>query len=220
MVLEVELISANHPRQVQRLERCLVICLALDCLNGFTVLGGELAPNRTLAWDLTYQSVLSRNNLDSSAVHWLRRGEPYESPIASLLRDWKGPPISSSVLLEFPIGHGTHHGALLLIKFGETARYHLTFSTGNVPDIDEELDVVRFDEILQTVASWKQNDLRTPSSLNAITADCWGFLSIYDGRISRQLALARDDFILSDEKPGRILHILEPFVENLNMGAW
>jgi hypothetical protein len=186
---------------------------------------GEAVPQNTLGWDLTYSSVMQRNNVKNSEFSWLYPEETYESPVASLLKKWDGAPIVASILIEFPIGHGSGHGVLWLARTNMSAFYHfISVGPPNFRRLKEEINTTEFDDILRTVGTWQQ--LSRKSRANSVLGvTYYGFLSVYDGQTSRQILLTMDDLILTDDqgsnldKPGRVLLIVKPFLDKLTKAA-
>jgi hypothetical protein len=178
-----------------------------------------------LGWDLTYETVLKKNNVVSSEVVLMQPGGSYQSPVLSLLENWKGGTIISSILVEFPAEHGSAHGVLWLIRTDESTYYRLMFTGMPFQDVEGELEPVVFADILNSVMSWHQYRRKEDPSSFPLAEDYWGFLSIYDGKLSRQLLLTSEDFVLSEgdsasaNKPGRVAHILVPFVEKARVAG-
>ena len=97
-----------------RFTYALVMIAILGCIQS-TVAQEKRSHKTTLGWDLTYKSVLKSNKVKSTEFIWTGPGEKYVSPVLQLLRNWHGPAITSSILIEFPAGHGDAHGVLWLV---------------------------------------------------------------------------------------------------------
>lgn len=203
----------NHLKVVARL---FLFCLWLAPVSPPNAQSQPITSN-VMGWDLTYKTLLERNDFGVTRFSWLTSADEYRSPVLPLLENWKGAPIKASVLIEFPAGHGNTHGALWFVRTSSGASSHFVLvGAPSFSESNEELELEVFDNILRTVSSWQQLP-RLPDGFSG--ADYCGFLSIYDGQDARQLLLTADDFTLADEdgrrrdKLGRAAMLLRPFID-------
>src|SRR5687767_747288 len=84
-------------------------------------------------WDLTYYSVLEKNNVNRREWIWKWLGPKYESPAKKLISEWQGEPIVSSILIEFPAPHAGEHIGAWFVRTKDHA-YCWDFVEGKLSD--------------------------------------------------------------------------------------
>jgi hypothetical protein len=175
--------------------------------------------NLTQGWDLTYSSVLERNNIGRSEWIWKWLGPNYESPAKKLISAWQGEPIVSSILIEMPAPHAGEHIGVWLIRTEDHA-YSWEFVEDQPPGDKETVKPQLYDKLFAKLSPWQQ---AKPSSVeNTSTGGVpgyMGFLNLYDRGKSRQMLLSQEDFVICDTKeckngkPGRLSRALEPIID-------
>jgi hypothetical protein len=196
--------------------------IALVALLGILALPVYPQPQKarhSLGWDLTYASVLKRNKVEPT--EWISRwlGRNYQSPIKSLIARWRGEPIISSVLIESPAFHAGEHVSLWLVRTKDRA-YYWELIEGKPPiHVKEPLSPQLYDQMFKTISTWQQAEPLKPEDTPPSAAPGYiGFLSIYDGKVSRQMLLSLADFYLQDsENPdeareGRLSLAIDPVI--------
>ena len=193
-----------------------VLLSALEYAHPVDVQRGS-AEQQTFGWDLTYQSVLAKNNLAAQDVALVGLGPGYRSPATRAMTGWKGSTIKSSILIETPGGMcGAAVHTLWLVRTDDNAYFYASLSVTPPEDSNGELDAALLDELVITAASWEQADRPRRRKDVAFAIDYFGFLSTYDGQTSKQLILTSEDILLrserdqSDQRPGRLLQAIEP----------
>src|SRR5688572_11492867 len=103
-------------------------------------------------WDLSYESVLERNNVPKSdwIWTWVKR---YKTPAAEWVSGWKGKPIVSSIMIEHPAFHAAEHTTIWLIRTDDEAFYWESIE-GSKSDNEEPISPKIYDEIYKQVVSW------------------------------------------------------------------
>src|SRR5215203_1560018 len=126
-------------------------------------------------WDFSYKSVLEKNNVgkDELISLWLDR---YKSPAEKWFASWKGKPIVSSILIEYPNFHAGEHTTMWLVRTGDEAFYWEGIE-GRDSQNEEPISPQIYDAIYKQVSSWQQ---LSPKPAKDLPADEWkgyfGFL--------------------------------------------
>jgi hypothetical protein len=177
----------------------------------------------SLGWDLTYSSVLERNNVGRGEWIWKWLGPDYQSPVGKLISEWRGEPIVSSVLIEFPAFHAGEHTTAWFVRTKDHA-YYWEFLEGKPPDpAKEALKPQLYDKLFATASAWQQGKpLRVEDTPTGGIPGYIGFLSLYRQGESRQMLLNLEDFFICEtkdcesRKPGRLALALEPVMKESN----
>jgi hypothetical protein len=175
---------------------------------------------RTLGWDLTYASLLDRNQIGHG--EWIRKwlGPKYQSPVKALISGWKGSPIQSSILIEAPAPHAGERYTMWLVRTKENA-YHWEFVEGRPPyNVKEPMKPQQYDDLYATLSSWQQGEPTKPENTpTGGVPGYMGFLNLYDRGSSRQMLLTQEDFWICETndcesaKPGRLSLALETLLQ-------
>ena len=173
------------------------------------------------SWDLSYESVLERNNVAKTEWiwPWLKR---YKSPAADWIAGWDGKSIVSSILIEFPAFHAAEHTTIWLIRTGDEAFYWDEVEGRKSRRNEEPITPQIYDDIYKQATAWQQ---LPPKSANELPKDALpgyiGFLSHHGPDGSRQVLLTLDDFLICLDKScmpgkglksGRLMAALEPIL--------
>lgn len=174
--------------------------------------------NKVLGWDLSYSSVLERNEVGRDQWLWKWLGQNYQSPAGKILAAYRQAPIQSAVLVEYPAFHAGEHTILLFIRTPSRA-YLWQIVEGKLQKDNTPLNPELYDKAYQIISSWNQCKPLTPDATPPDGISGYsGFLSLYDRGRSRQMLLTLEDFILVDEKDpdkvslGRLTEVLEPII--------
>lgn len=191
--------------------------------------------DRSLGWDLTYKSVLERNNVARSnwIWDWLNSGYQEETrnqtPAQKWIAEWRGKPIVSSILIEYPAFHAGEHVTEWFVRTENHAYYWRIVEDPNPKKEKQDLNVKVYDDLFRQASSWEQavplkaEDLSSdapPDAVGFLTGYI-GFLSLYEKGKSSQMLLTFEDFITCSSKEcctpecktlksGRLLSALEP----------
>ena len=182
-------------------------------------------------WDLTYESVLEKNNVDRNEWIWKWLNFTYkdgfngkfETPAKKWISEWKGEPIISSVLIDFPAFHATEHYTVWLFRTKNNA-YHWEYIDEGNPHFDKkDLDLKDYDKIFEQISVWEQNKPQKPEETHPDDLPGYiGFLSSYEKGKSREMLLTREDFIICEnkecdkKKSGRLLDVYVSLIAKEN----
>lgn len=171
-----------------------------------------IPPPPSLGWDLTYESVLSRNGIGPDALIWEWAQAPYRPPVNKLVTEWQGEPIVSSVLMELQGPSGDQHAYWFARTMNHA--FYWEFENGEIDDhhVKEPIPVQKYDEAFKAMSSWQQ---APDSGEGGLTGSYFGFLSLYDGGKSRQMLLTVDD-LGSVDRHGRLLQVTWKLLENVS----
>jgi hypothetical protein len=169
-------------------------------------------------WDLTYKSVLERNNVGKSEWiwPWLARDR---SPAAEWIADWEGKPVVSSILIEHPAFHAAEHTTIWLIRTNDEAFYWELVEGGDKNE--EPIAPQIYDAIYQKAATWQQFVPKPAKELRKGELPGFvGFISHQGPGGSKQMLLTMDDFFICLDKSclpgkmksGRLFEALEPVI--------
>lgn len=178
----------------------------------------SLCAQQSTQWDLTYKTILERNNVAKTEWiwPWLER---YKSPVAEWIANWEGKPIVSSILIEYPAFHAAEHTTIWLIRTKDEAFYWDLVEGGN--ENEEPIAPEIYDAIYQKAVAWQQfvpkstKDLRKDELSGYI-----GFISHHGPSGSKQMLLTMDDFFICLDKSclpgkieaGRLFEALDPIL--------
>jgi hypothetical protein len=191
-------------------------------------------PN-SLDWDLTYTSVLEKNNFAHCEflLKWRKAGYQgpntrHESPAQKWIEEWQGEPIISSILIDFPAPHAGEHINIWFVRTENHAYHWSLLEDDRQKEKKQELDPQVYDNLFAQVSAIQQaappriEDLSTdtPPGEASFFTNYIGFLSLYDKGKSRQMLLLWQDFIACDSreccrpecktlKSGRLFRVLE-----------
>lgn len=180
------------------------------------------ATNLPLGWDLTYTSVLEKNNVDRRDWLWKWLNSDYQAPAKKWISEWQGEPIISSILVEYAaFSHAGEHTTIWLFRTQDRAYCWEETENVNFSNKKKELNPQIYDELFSRAAFWQQaNPPKTEDLPPQALPGYIGFLSLYEKGKSRQMLLTIEDFIgcASKEcsaqskplKPGRLFHALMP----------
>ncbi len=172
-------------------------------------------------WDLTYKSVLERNNVAKTEWIWPWLAG-YKTPAEKWVTGWQGKPIVSSVMLEHPNFHAAEHTTIWLIRTQDEAFYWEFVEGSKNIGYEEPISTQLYDAFYKDASSWQQLPPKPASELpDQALPGYMGFLSLYGADGSRQMLLTMDDFMICLDKsctpgkslkPGRLMAALSPIV--------
>ena len=178
-------------------------------------------------WDLSYESVLEKNKVDrrEGIWKWLKftykkdYDPDYETPAKKWISEWKGEPIISSVVIDYPAFHAAEHTTMWFFRTKDKA-YYWEYIDESSPQLKKiELKPEVYDKIYQQMSSWEQYKPLKPKETHPDDLPGFiGFLSSYEKDKSRQILLTRQDFMICETKDcdkrklGRIFVALEPIL--------
>jgi hypothetical protein len=194
----------------------------------FIVPGGVLdaQTRQPTNWDFTYTSLLERNNVgkDELIRQWLAG---IKSPAEQWITRWKGKPITSSILIEYPAFHAAERQTIWLVRTADGAHYwELTESLGSTKwaeeaEVEEPIQPRLFDDFYAQATTWEELAPKPRAELpEQVFPGYMGFISLYGPEDSRQMLLTFDDFIQCPQKAcapgkakaGRLMSALEPLL--------
>lgn len=167
-------------------------------------------------WDLSYKSVLERNNVGKSELIslWLNKNK---SPAEDWIKNWNGKPIVSSILIEYPNHHAAQRTTFWFVRTSDEAFYWELIEGLEKDQIEEPIKTKIYDALFAQVSSWQQ---LAPKSPKDTTTDEWpgyfGFLSSCGTGGSKQMLITTEDFSTCPAKScvpgtlGRLMAALEP----------
>jgi hypothetical protein len=149
----------------------------------------QKAKHPELGWDLTYATLLVKNNVGGDT--WLSKwvGPNYHSPAKRLIDGWRGEPIVSSVLIDAPAPHAAEPYTMWFVRTKDHA-YHWEFVTGKrTYNAKEPMDPQLYDKFFAALSSWQQaKPVKPEDTPDGAIPGYMGFLSLYDYGKSRQNA--------------------------------
>lgn len=171
-------------------------------------------------WDLTYKSVLERNNVPQGEWiwKWVRRSE---SPAEKWISNWQGKRIVSSILVEFPAFHAAERTTMWFVRTSDEAYYWEVVEGRETEQNEESLKPQVFDAFFREVSSWQQLEPKPAKDIpKDVLPGYFGFLSFYDKDGSKQMLLTMEDFIICLDKScmpgklksGRFMAALKPII--------
>ena len=176
-------------------------------------------------WDLSYESVLEKNNVgrDQWIWKWLKftykkdYDPDYETHAKKWISEWKGEPIISSILIDFPAFHAGEHTTMWFFRTKNNA-YYWEFIDDNLAILKKkELKLEVYDKIVEQMSAWEQYKPAKPEDIpDQVLPGYIGFLSVYDKNKSRQMLLTFQDFSGCETKEcdkkqlGRFFTAIEP----------
>lgn len=174
----------------------------------------------SVGWDLTYESLLKRNNVAASELIWVWLKKS-KSPAEAWLAELKGKPVTSVILIEFPAFHAAERTTILLFRAEGETYYWEYVEGGKHGRTEEPVKPSHFDAIFKEVMSWQQLPPKRADELpDQVLPGYMGFLSYFDSTGSRQMLLTVDDFFTCPKKScnpgefksGRLMAALEPIL--------
>ena len=177
-------------------------------------------------WDFTYAPLLERNNVgkDELIRQWLAG---IKSPAEKWVTGWKGKPITSSILIEYPAFHAAERQTIWLVRTADEAHYwELTEDFRSTrwaeeAELEEPFDPRSYDEFYAQATAWQQLPPKSADELpDQAFPGYMGFISLYGPNSSRQMLLTLDDFFHCSPKdctpgkmkPGRLMAALSPIL--------
>jgi HEAT repeat protein len=150
---------------------------------------------KQFGWDLTYESLLKKNNQGPNdwLPQWLKKTR--RSFTLKQLASWQGEPIIMSILIESPAFHAGEHSIAWLFRTKDKAYFWAAVDLEDRPEKEPEkteIDPKLFDEILTAMFSWQQakpNEQRKKDMPGYMA-----FLNLYGRDGSRQMLLTLEDF--------------------------
>ena len=181
---------------------------------------------QSLDWDLSYNSLLEKNKVRSNVAirKWLAG---IRSPAEKWITGWKGKPITSSILIEYPAFHAAERQTIWLVRTADDANYwELTedfqaTEWADEAELEEPFAPQIYDEVFKAAWAWKQFAPKSAAQLpDQAFPGYMGFLSLYGPDGSKQMLLTLDDFMLCRQKgcqpgnltPGRLMSALQPIL--------
>jgi hypothetical protein len=193
-----------------------VVLVMLLVLQGSSARGQQQKREvpQELGWDLTYTALLKKNGVGPNdyLAEWLKGTD--RSFTRKILASWRGGPIQQSVLAEFPNFHAGEHNILWLIRTKDQAFFWQVEDKGDKKPQKMEISLKLCDEAFKSLWSLKQAKPASPKDQKAqdLPQGFLGFLNMYNGKESRQILLAQEDFSVGDQD-GRLGKILKPFLK-------
>ena len=187
-------------------------------LISFSVSGQDRVSS--FGWDLTYESLLKRNNVADHELiwTWLKRSK---SPAEAWLAELSAKPAASAILIEFPAFHAAERTTILLFRT-ENEAFEWEFVEGGRQGRNEEpVKLQHFDAILNEITTWKQLPPKRAEELpDQVFPGYMGFVSYFNSKASSQMLLTMDDFFTcpvrncapGKSKVGRLMAALEPIL--------
>jgi hypothetical protein len=161
----------------------------------------QIQSRLSLGWDLTYSSVLKRNNIGRDEWLWGWLGRDYQSPVKSLVEGWHGEPIVFSILIEYPVFHAGEHIVQWFVRTRNRAYYWGYLDGKARGHVKESIKPEVFDRMFEQMFSWQQAGPQKPEDTpHGGVPGYLGFLSLYRGGDSRQLLLSQEDFFICEKK--------------------
>jgi hypothetical protein len=177
-------------------------------------------------WDLSYTSLLEKSNVGKDEVirQWLAG---IKSPADKWVKGWKGKPIISAVLIEYPAFHAAERQTIWLIRTADEAHYwELTEDFRSTKwaeeaEVEEPFQPRLFDDFYTQAKTWEQLAPKPRDELpEQVFPGFMGFVSFYGPEGSRQMLLTFEDFILCPQKvcapgqanAGRLMLALKPLL--------
>lgn len=184
--------------------------------------------NPSLGWDLTYTSVLEKNNVARSEFIWKWLNFSYQgpdsgwqTPAKKWIAEWQGEPIVSSVLIDYPAFHAAEHDTHWLVRTKNNAYYWQIIDDGTPKVFKLDLPLQAYDDLFREASSWQQ---AVPSKAEDLPPQALpgyiGFLSLYEKGKSRQMLLTLEDFMgcvskeCKTKEVGRVLRLLVDIPED------
>jgi len=177
-------------------------------------------------WDLTYESILEKNNVDRKEWIWkwlktdyVGLNPNYQSPAKKWISEWQGDrPIVSSILIEFPAFHAAERTTLWFFRTKDEAFYWVYVEDNNALLRKLGIDLPAYDELFEQMSSWKQNKpLEDKKEDRDSIPGFIGFLNLFEKDKTGQMLLTKEDFMIYDSKKrkrirnsGRVLKALQP----------
>lgn len=150
-------------------------------------------------WDLTYRSVLERNNVAKTEWIW-RWLNDYTTPAETWIANRGPEPIVSSILIEYPAFHAGEHTTMWFFRTADGAHYWESVR-GQKHRSEKPLKPEAYDTLFRCVSAWAQLAPKSPAELPKNTLPGYfGFLSTFDMKGSRQMLLTVEDFLCVDPK--------------------
>ncbi len=177
-------------------------------------------------WDFTYAPLLERNNVGKYELirKWLAG---IKSPAEKWVTSWKGKPITSSILIEYPAFHAAERQTIWLVRTADEGHYwELTEAMrstkwGEEAEVEEPIPPRLFDDFYAQATKWEQLAPKPAAELpEQVFPGYMGFISLFGPEGSRQMLLTFEDFILCPQKAcapgqaksGRLMSALAPLL--------
>lgn len=173
-----------------------------------------------VGWDLTYESLLRKNNVAADEWIWTWLGRS-KSPAETWLAELNVKPATSAILIEFPAFHAAERTTILLFRTENEAFYWEFVEGGKWGRNEEPIKLQHFNAIFNEVSSWRQFPPKRADELpDQALPGYMGFLSYFDSKGSHQMLLTMDDFFVCPDKKcepgkqniGRLMVALEPIL--------
>lgn len=165
---------------------------------------------QTLGWDLTYASVLDRNDIspDEFIRRWLRENK--DSAVKTLLENWQDESVISVIFADYPAFHAGERIEELFVRT-KTRIFYRSFAKGKFSGSKEPIDLKQYETALQKLFAWEQMPItldEMPATREKTEEDKreWGkgfigFLNLYEQGKSKQLLLSFKDFMVIARAP-------------------
>ena len=203
-----------------RLHLCVLgACLAV--LLGCKPAAGQITPKH-FGWDLDYATLLNGQSAEDTLFlkKWLAAEK---SPAKGWIDDWKGDPLVSSILIDYPAFHAGERTTMWFGRTSTKAFYRENINSTRPQNREMELPTDVYDQIFDTVSLWQPYKPKRKNDLpKDVIPGYFGFLSIYGRSGSHQLLLTTDDFVICINvrkgctpgpgklKTGRLMKALQP----------
>ena len=187
------------------------------------------ADSTTPGWDLSYRSLLQHYDvgLEEWFSRWLMHAtlnqrinamRYYESPVSSLLENWDGEKIISSVLLEMPALHAAEVLTTWLVRT-ESELFLWEFTEGTPGTEKKTIDPGNYDGALPGLLSLIASEKLPRNADHPRPPGYFGVLSLYDRGTSKQIPINFNDIIAckteecTERKPGRLFTTIYSIAE-------
>jgi hypothetical protein len=211
--IDIKMHQSSRKLSIQLARKSLMLAIALAAMtvvqlsvpNTLSTSIPNSNDDSIFGWDLTYQSIIKDSGFKIFNVSLEGFDSSYRSIAVQLFRDWQGAPIHSAMLLEIPTGPCSTAIEVLWIFRAEDKGYVYSITTmapsmERLRETKEDFDPAVMSELIAAVASWDQTASGKPAS-----ARIFGFMSVYDGRVSKQFAITEADFLTTVSSEPEVL---------------
>ena len=204
---------------MNRVSVILGLLFFLGCISTGNTSNSD-GPQKLFGWDLTYKSILEKNNEENLKILSAFIKSWKDLPLKHILDTWEKGAITSSILLEQPAFHAGEQLAFWFVETDSEA-YLWRFVEGKVREDCTSIDHKAYISLIQAISKWEQ----LPPSHNQMPPEMrpqyFAFLSIYDGYRSKQILLSLEEFYniqnrdIENSKHGRVIEVFKPL-----LGYW
>jgi hypothetical protein len=200
----------------------IVLCFLLIGCSRITADAPPISPT-SLGWDLSYQSLLAKNQVrsDEWLATWLTSHR--KVPIEEVLRTWKDQPVVASALVEFAHPHARDFLAYWFLRTQDAAYYWVFLGGRSEGKSAVPFEPRLLDELLAAASLWRQRPPLPDNMSPNAAPGYFGFLSTYDHGTPRQILLTYEDLIAPRDpewkqvERGRVMRMLEPIIGTVDV---